>query len=126
MRKASERQAKYVKSITRSAGDLAGVFEFDEDTNYFYLYNTSGDAGQKVLAAIHIMSGTPDFDAEDVAIRWDHNETVVGLFIRSKLWAVFDSKTGMKHGGNYQAQAQPNIPSEISSIFVNESDKNTF
>jgi hypothetical protein len=52
-----------LKNATRSAGDLAGVFEFDEDTSYFYLYNTSGDAGQKVLGAIHIMSGTPDFDA---------------------------------------------------------------
>jgi len=115
-----------LRNATRSAGDLAGVFEFDEDTSYFYLYNTAKDAGQKVLGAIHIMSGTPDFDAEDITIRWDHNETVVGLFIRSKLWAVFDSKTGMKHGGNYRARAQPNIPSEISSIFVNKSGKNTF
>jgi hypothetical protein len=103
------------ESATRSAGDLAGVFEFDGDTSYFYLYKNSGDSGQKVLEAIHIMSGSPDFNSEDIAIRWDRNETIVGLFIRSKLWAAFDCTTVMKHGGNYQPQAQPNIPSEISS-----------
>lgn len=105
------------ESATRTAGDLAGVFEFDGDTSYFYLYKTLGSPGQKVLGTIHIMSGIPDFETEDITILWDRSETAVGLFIRSKLWAVFDSKTGMKHGGNYRAQAQPNIPSEISSIF---------
>jgi hypothetical protein len=32
-----------LKNTTRSAGDLAGVFEFDGDTSYFYLYNTSSE-----------------------------------------------------------------------------------
>jgi hypothetical protein len=105
------------ESAARIAGDLAGVFEFDGDTSYFYLYKTSGSPGQKVLGTIHIVSGIPDFKAKDIAILWNRNETAVGLFIRLKLWAVFDSKTGMKHGGNYDAQGQPNIASEISSTF---------
>ena len=106
------------ESTTRSAGDLAGVFEFDGDTSYFYLYKTTGDPGQKVLEAIHIMSGIPNFDAKDIKIRWNHNETIVGLFIRSKLWAAFESTTRMKHGGNYRVQAQPDIPSDVSSAFA--------
>lgn len=57
------------ESAARTAGDLAGVFEFDGDTSYFYLYKTTGDASQKVLGAIHIMSETPDFDPKDVTER---------------------------------------------------------
>lgn len=105
------------ESVARTADDLAGVFEFDGDTSYFYLYKTSGSVGRKVQETIHIMSGIPDFKAEDIAILWNRNETAVGLFIHSKLWAVFDNKTGMKHGGNYEAQGQPNIAPEISTTF---------
>jgi len=107
-------------SAIRTAGDLAGVFEFDGDNSYFYLYKTSGDPKQKVLGAIHIVSGIPDFKAGDIAILWDRNETAVGLFIRSKLWAVFDSVTGTKYGGNYEPQSQPTIASEISNAFKNK------
>lgn len=38
------------ESATRSAGDLAGVFEHDDDTGYFYLYDLSRGEGQKSLA----------------------------------------------------------------------------
>jgi hypothetical protein len=105
------------ESAARTVGDLAGVFEFDGETSFFYLYKISGDPRQKVIGAIHIVSGAPDFEGKDITILWDRNETAVGLFVRSKLWAVFDNKTGIKHGGNYNAQAQPNISSEMSGTF---------
>ncbi len=103
--------------MTRSAGDLEGVFEFDGETGYFYLYNLSGEQGQKIISAIHIISGVPDFDESDVGIRWSADEKVVGLFIRSRLWAAFDSKTSAKVGGNYHSPALPTIPPEISIAF---------
>jgi hypothetical protein len=103
-------------SATRSAGDLAGVFEFDGDTGYFYLYKVSGEQGRKALAAIHIMDRTPGFGQKDFAIRWNFSENFVGLFIHSNLWAAFDD-VGIKYGGHYSRDASPRILPEILQAF---------
>lgn len=103
------------ESCVRTAEDLAGVFEFDGETAYFYLYETSADQGQKILGAIHIFSGTPDFTAEDVSIRWDPTENKVGLFLRGLLWAVFDRKGRGKHGGNYKVGSAPVLSEQAKS-----------
>lgn len=105
-------------SAVRSAGDMAGVFEFDGDSGYFYLYRTSEQDGQKVKGAIHVISGTPDFEQGDIGIRWTADEGAVGLFIRSQLWAAFDCKTGAKYGGNYRAGNLPVIPPGVSQSFA--------
>lgn len=97
-------------SSVRSRGDFAGVFEFEEETAYFYLCATSGESGQKVLDAIHILSGEPDFAESDISIRWDVAEEKVGLFIRHTLWAIFDCARQTKYGGNYCVDAKPSLP----------------
>src|SRR5438552_3008968 len=94
------------ESAVRSAGDHAGVFEYDGETGYFYLYQTKGAQGQKVLDAIRVMIGTAHFDESDVVVRWDAAERAVGLFIRGNLWAAFDATTGTKYGGDYQPSTQ--------------------
>lgn len=105
------------KSSSRTTEDLAGVVEYDGETGYFYLYETKGDGGKKIVGAIHLLSGTPDFDEEDVTVRWDASETKVGLFIGDRLWAAFDGESRTKYGGNYRANAQPPIPPEIAEAF---------
>jgi hypothetical protein len=90
----------------RRAGDLAGVFEYDGETGYFYLYDT----GNKILDAIHILTGDSEMSAEDVEVRWDDNEFRVALFLRGTQWAVFNVSSGEKHGGNYRPDAKPQIP----------------
>jgi hypothetical protein len=108
------------ESAVRSGGDLAGVFEYDGDTGYFYLYSTPHSAaGQKVLGSIYIISGTPDFSEEDLHIRWDRNERRVGLFIRGELWAVFDSEDRSKLGGNYRPGILSQITPDTASYFSN-------
>lgn len=79
------------ESCVRSAGDLAGVFEYDGETGYFYLYATGATGEASVLDAIHILSGEADFAASDVTITWDPSEIRVGLFIRGRLRAAFDT-----------------------------------
>lgn len=101
----------------RSADDVAGVFEFEEDVGYFYLYEMARRDGEKITGAIHIVSGIPDFAQKDISIRWAPDESEVGLFIRGQLWAVFDCKTSKGYGGNYRAGTSPMIPSEISRRF---------
>lgn len=105
------------ESSARSSGDLAGVFEYDGETGYFYLYQTTGSEGQKVLDSIHILSAEPDFTENDLAVRWDLKEKRVGLFIRGQLWAVFDGRRRAKHGGNYRAGVLPALPPEIIRSF---------
>jgi hypothetical protein len=105
------------ESNTRSAGDQVGVFEYDGETGYFYLYDTTGKDSRKVLGAIHVLTDTPDFEEHDVAIRWDSLEQAVGLFIRDHLWAAFDLQTGTKYGGNYRSSNLPEIPEAICNVF---------
>jgi hypothetical protein len=99
-------------SSVRSKGDLVGVFEYDGETAYFYLYETGRECGHKVVGAIRIMSGDPDFEQADLVIHWDAGETKVGLFIRGELCAAFESN-GAKYGGDYRRGAQAQIPTEI-------------
>ena len=103
-----------------SAAQSAGVFEFDRDAGHFYLYKTTGQAGQKITGAIHIVSGMPDFAQGDVSVRWTPDESAVGLFIRGQLWAAFNCKTSERYGGNYRAGGSPTIPSTITELFKRE------
>jgi hypothetical protein len=103
-------------SCVRGRGDLAGVFEYDGETGYFYLYDTEGVEGHKVLGSVHVLSGEPDFTEEDVAIQWDAAEQRVGLFIRGALWAVF-AEDRTRHGGGYGAGATPQLPEDASTWF---------
>jgi hypothetical protein len=101
----------------RTAGDLAGVFEYDGETGYFYLYDTTERQGKKILDSIRILSGEADFSDADISIRWDLEEQKVGLFIRNVLWAVFDGSRLAKYGGNYKAGAKPSLPPEVERGF---------
>ena len=105
------------ESGARSTGDLAGVFEYDGEVGYFYLYELEGTEGQKVTASLQILSTEPDFAASDLVVRWDAGEDVVGLFIRGRLWAAFQAGSRAKYGGDYRADAEPRVPIEIGAAF---------
>ena len=89
------------KSSVRSFGDPAGVFEFDGDTGYFYLYDQTCEPTQRLIDQIRTLSSKPDFSDHDAVVRWDDSEKRVGLLIRRELWAVFDAKTKTSYGGDY-------------------------
>jgi hypothetical protein len=104
-------------SEVRSAGDLAGVYEFDGKVGFFYLYKTTGTSKSKILGAVRICQNRPPFDKLDISIRWDVNEEMVGLLIRSKLCAAFDGSSGASYGGLYKIEGEANIPKRISDRF---------
>lgn len=104
-------------SSVRSKGDLAGVFEHDGETGYFYLCRARGDAVEAIIDRIHVVSGEPDFGETDVSVRWDRREEKVGLFIRGALWAVFDPANRKTYGGATTNGATPAIASEGSAGF---------
>ena len=101
------------ESQIRSAGDLAGVFEFDGETGYFYLYQTNNERGRSILDAIRILVGIPEFTSSDIAIKWARDEELVSFEIRDEAWAVFDCKNGLKFGGNYKIGTRATIPQYV-------------
>jgi hypothetical protein len=104
-------------SAVRSAGDLAGVFEYDGETSYFYLYEAGGAQGHKVSGAIRVLVGDPGFDETDVSVRWDASETNVGLFICGELYAAFDGDSRAGYGGEYRSDTPMQIPWHVRSSF---------
>ena len=105
------------ESCVRTTGDFAGVFECDDEAGYFYLYETGGNAGHKIIDSIHILSGQPDFTDTDVSVRWDQDQEKVGLFIRNMLWAVFDVKCRHRYGAVYDDTKTPALPLEATNGF---------
>lgn len=101
-----------------SAGDLAGVFEYDDDTGYFYLYDMRKPLGEKILDSIWILNYNTDLRASEIAVRWNADESHVGLFVRGELWAVFDLVARKKFGGQYQKGVRPQIPRRLGKLFV--------
>jgi hypothetical protein len=105
-------------SCVRPKGDLAGVFEYDGETGYFYLCRAKGNAVEAILDSIHVFSGQPSFGEMDVLMRWDRQEEKVGLFIRGELWAVFDPTNRKSYGRAAAAGgATPAIALEASAGF---------
>jgi hypothetical protein len=94
----------------RQAGDLAGVFEYDGETGYFYLYDNR-KKHQKIIDAIHIVTGLFNMKAGEIEIRWDNGEVRVGLFLRGIQWAVFNVESNSKFGGGFSPKGSPQIPS---------------
>ncbi|HZP79828.1 MAG TPA: DUF2251 domain-containing protein [Pseudolabrys sp.] len=100
-------------SAVRSSGDLAGVFEYDGQTGYFYLYRVEAAVGGKIADALHILSGDIDFARADLSVRWNVAETKVALFIRGTMWGVFDCNSGQKFCGDYRVGRAPDLPSNF-------------
>jgi hypothetical protein len=109
-------QKEILVSSIRSTGDLAGVFEYDGKTGYFYLYRTKDHGGTRIIDSLHIISGLVDFARDDISIQWDDAETKVALFVNKAMWAVFDCTLGQKFGGGYGIGRRPAIPASITFV----------
>jgi hypothetical protein len=105
------------ESSVRSAGDLAGVFEHDGESGYFYLYDMHQSEGHKVSGAIRVMAALPSLEQKDFAVSWSKGEEFVGLFVKDALCAVFDARSREEFGGDYVLGLPPAIPQPILQAF---------
>ncbi len=106
-------------SCVREKGDLAGVFEYDGEAGYFYLYETKRGQGEKIVDKLHIpLRANLISRKRPVSVRWDSKEERVGLFIRNVLWAVFDGLQRLKYGGGYKTGIQPSLPESATAGFI--------
>ncbi len=107
------------ESSTRTSGDLAAIFECDEDGGYFYLFDLTKAKGQQARAVIAVSERGVAFEGSDVTVGWNASEDIAGLCIRGDLWAAFDQH-GHCYGGSYGMQASPGISSEVSRRFYSD------
>ncbi len=112
------------ESSLRSAGDLAGVFECDGATSYFYLYRVDERSGNKVLDAIKVGVGKPEYTSSDVEVRWSPDENLVFVRIAGSVAAVFDCVRGKKYGGDFVVGVAPELPPELLSRLDGKTQSN--
>jgi hypothetical protein len=105
------------ESSVRAAGDLAGVFEYEDNTGYFYLCAITGTAGEKVVDAIQVLRGDWRLETNDIAVRWDARTEKVGLFLKGVLCAAFDVLQQRKYGGVFQPDSSPSLPDAVVRAF---------
>ncbi len=79
----------YCSSI-RSAGDLGGVFEGDDETNYFYLYRIPPTGKPKILKAMQIEVHHKKFQTDAVEIIWSADENIMSLRINKDVVATYN------------------------------------
>jgi hypothetical protein len=95
----------------RTAGDFAGVFEYDGEVGYFYLYRLSeSGSGGKIDGAIEIVQGDLTFAADEIEVRWSAEQDRVALFVDGKLWALFNVKSGTAYGQKHSKLLASNVP----------------
>lgn len=105
-------------ALPRAAGDRAGVFEHDGRVGYFYLYDSNGAPGRKVLGAVRVIGADPALRNGDVGLLWSGDERFVGVMIRGRLCAAFDCGTGEVFGGVCQPDGSPSkIPEQVRASF---------
>ena len=104
------------ESQVNSDGCLAGVYEYDSQVGYFYLYDLTRPEGQKVTGAIRVSVGPFRHSLDDLAIRWSGDERFVGLFIKNQLFVAFDAKSHEAFGGD--AEQSSTIPQSIKNSFM--------
>ncbi len=109
------------ESALRTSGDLAAIFECDEDGGYFYLLDLTKEQGQQARAVIAVSEQGLELPVTDVSVRWNASQEIVGLCIGGDLWAAFDQH-GSRYGGDYGPQKSADIPLEVISRFMPVSD----
>ncbi len=103
------------ESAVRSTNDMAGVFEYDGDSAYFYLYKIDLPDNKKIVGAISIALDSLDVSENDVVLQWDSLERYVSLWLKGDLWGVFDVKSYKSFGGKYLNGSLVGIPDELNN-----------
>ncbi len=85
-------ESEIFESSVRSHGDLAGVFEYDGEEGYFFLFDLTKEKGKQCSGAISLNSASADLRVADISIKWNRSEKVVGLYVGGDLWAAFDQQ----------------------------------
>ena len=101
-------------SAVRTAGDLAGVFEFDGETSYFYLYRPEAEEGKKVVDTIKVGVADTFYSQADIGVFWSSDESLVCLKVTGKLAAVFDCVDGKKYGDIVSSTSELALPPSVA------------
>lgn len=104
------------ESAVRTSGDLAGIFEYDDEGGYFYLFDLTKNNGSQARGVIFVTPKNTDFQPSDVSVSWNEAQDIVGLYVHHDLWAAFDQQ-GRKYGGIDETQKTPSVPAAVIEQF---------
>jgi hypothetical protein len=107
-----------VVSAARSAGDLAGVFEYDGEVAYFYRYSMETPERPRITGALKVFSGSRQLSESEIRVAWTQDEGCVGLYIQDVLYAVFSVDQGFC--GAYETRTPVELPPEVRCSFASE------
>jgi hypothetical protein len=102
------------ESSTRNAGDYAGVFERDNETSYFYLFNLNGRPNKKILGAIQIKHDIFEKTNSHAGVKWNRAQTKVALIFDGNAIAMFSVPNGKSYGSVFTPVLLAPIPSDQS------------
>ena len=92
------------------------MFEYDGEVAYFYLLDLLRPDGKKIIGAIHVVTGIVNISDDRICVKWNHQQTAVGLFIDGEVWAVFDGES--RFGGEYAEGRVSNVPMGLKKTFT--------
>lgn len=93
------------------ANGLAGVYEYDDGTAYFYLCSVGPSGHAAIIDNLQIDPRVRELSNGDIVLAWDDVGIRVGLFVKQVLCAVFNVDMHTKFGGR-NIEAQCDIPEE--------------
>ena len=94
----------------RDAGDFAGVFERDDETSYFYLYDLNSLPNKKILGVIQIQHDIFENPSSVIAVRWDNSQSQVALIYKGNAIAMFNVLDGIGYGSAFTPMLLTPIP----------------
>ena len=108
----------YVDKATVDRNSLA-VFEGEERVGWFYVVRRKheGESELEEIATVQIFHGPLSFGKQDVVVRWDPAESMVGLLIRGDVWCVVDRATGTVCQDDYVDGARSAVPDVLKARF---------
>lgn len=86
----SELMDQIFDSSTRSDGRYAGVFEFDGEVAYFYLYRIRAGSDGEIVGAIPVKQWKSQYTNDDLSIFWSDSERLVSAAVCGVTCATFD------------------------------------
>ena len=86
------------ESAVEASGHFGVVFERDDETAYFYLFDLRQADSVKIASAFNTNHLTELAAETPIAVRWSFSGTLAGLFVRSNLLAVFDLDSASREG----------------------------
>ena len=104
MVKRSKKMSDIFAESANTTRTYSAFFEADDVVGWYYLVMKPDEPDSKIICAMQIMHGIPDFAESDLDVRWTDDDMKVGVFIKSKLYGYYDLNSWRSVPGIYPSK----------------------